>query len=137
MFICLSVLFICLSVLFICLSVCLFFLSVCLSVLFICLSVCSVYLSVCLFCLSVCSVYLSVCLLQDTSLSTPHLCSHVTQLLLAVGPSPSTPSANSFQRELGVVLLDAVAPQSLGELKQWPEEETLKYSLERYSVYWV
>lgn len=73
------------------------------------------------------------------SLSSPHISCHITQLLLAVGssPSPSPSSALStgtLQGELGVVLLDAVAPQSLGELKQWPEEETLKYSLERCVV---
>ncbi len=30
------------------------------------------------------------------------------------------------------VLLDTIAPQSLAVLKAWPEEDTLKYSLERW-----
>ena len=77
---------------------------------------------------------------SSVSLTSSHVCSHLTRLLLAVGHTPSSSSyiggvaGGVSQRELGVILLDAVAPQSTGELKQWPEDETLKYSLERYSL---
>ena len=72
-------------------------------------------------------------LFQVSPHCSSHLTSHLTQLLLAIGSSPGhSPLATSVNgRELGAVLLDAVGPQCVTELKQWPEEETLKYSLER------
>lgn len=66
------------------------------------------------------------------SLSCVHLTSHLIRLLLAVG-SPSHSVSSSAQRrgELATVLLDTVAPQTMEEMKQWPDDDTLKYSLER------
>ncbi len=66
------------------------------------------------------------------SLSSSHLTSHITQLLLVVSPPPLSPLALQAQREVATVLLDTIAPQSLAVLKAWPEEDTLKYSLERW-----
>ena len=66
---------------------------------------------------------------QLDSQSSISLSAHLTRLLLAIGSSSSSPY--QAQKELAMVVLDCVAPQFLAELRQWPDEEALKYSQER------
>jgi len=66
---------------------------------------------------------------QLDSQSSISLSGHLTQLLVAVGAS--SPSPHMVQLELAHVIQDQVAPQFLAQLKQWPDEDMLKYSQER------